>query len=195
VGDAAPAAPVPMFAPEAVPPAPAAATAAIAPPAATAPAAAVEAVGSMAATSSLPGDAEMPTWLQDPNEIDPASAGVIVQGSSALVIEDVTYLGGHPSMKRKRKKCVATLTHESFELSGGRNASLVLPWSEVTSIEAQNADEARFRINMRIASESTALVVQCTDGSTVLFEAHSCPKVALKGAIAQLVAGLSVIVI
>jgi hypothetical protein len=186
VGDAAPAAAVPMFAPEAVPPAPAAATPPITP---------AEAVGSMAATSSLPGDAEMPTWLQDPNEIDPASAGVIVQGSSALVIEDVTYLGGHPSLKRKRKKCVATLTHESFELSGGRNASLVLPWSEVTSIEAQNADEARFRINTRIASESTALVVQCTDGSTVLFEAHSCPKVALKGAIAQLVAGLSVIVI
>jgi hypothetical protein len=137
----------------------------------------------------------MPTWLQDPSEIDPASAGVIVQGSSALVIEDVTYLGGHPSLKRKRKKCVATLTHEHFELSGGRNTALVLPWSEVTSIEAQNADEARFRINTRIGSESTALVVQCTDGSTVLFEAHSCPKVALKGAIAQLVAGLPVIVI
>ena len=53
----------------------------------------------------------------------------------------------------------------------------------------------RVRKALIAARAGSLLVVQCTDGSTVLFEAHSCPKVALKGAIAQLVAGLSVIVI
>ena len=144
---------------------------------------------------ALPNDPSLPAWLQDPADQIAATGATILEGSSALVIEDVTYLGGHPSIKRRRKKCIATLTRGSIELSGGRGTSLDIPWTEVVSVEAQNADEARFRISTRIHNESTALVVQLRDGATVLFEAHDCPKVPLKGAIAQLVDGLGVVVV
>ena len=118
----------------------------------------------------------------------------MIGSESALVIENVTYLGGHPAAKRKRKKCIGTLTRQSIEVTG-RGVSILIPWSDVVSIEAQNPDEARFRISTRIQSESTALVVQQRDGATVLLEAHSCPKIPLQGAISQLVAGVGVVVV
>ncbi len=143
---------------------------------------------------ALPDDPSLPSWLQDPSEQVAATGATALDGSSALIIQDVTYLGGHPSIKRRRKKCIGTLTRTAVELSG-RGTSLEIPWTDVVSVEAQNADEARFRISTRIHSESTALVIQLRDGATVLLEAHDCPKVPLKGAIAQLVDGLGVVVV
>jgi hypothetical protein len=144
-------------------------------------------------TGALPPDASIPMWLQDP--ADQASAsGVVIESESALVIEDVTYIGGHPSAKRKRKKCIGTLTRTSIEITG-KGIDIVIPWTDVVSIEAQNPDEARFRISTRIQAESTAIVIQQRDGATVLLEAHSCPKVPLQGAIVQLVGGVGVVVV
>ena len=147
----------------------------------------------VASTGALPKDAALPEWLRDPAEQIPGAPGEIGD-DHALVIENVTYLGGHPSNKRKRKKCVGTITRQSVEVVG-RGVALTIPWSEVVSIEAQNPDEARFRISTRIQSESTALVIQQRDGSTVLLEAHSCPKIPLQGAISQLVGGAGVVVV
>ena len=145
-------------------------------------------------SGALPDDPSLPSWLQDPSEQFAATGASPLDASSALIIQDVTYLGGHPSIKRRRKKCIGTLTRNAVELSG-RGTSLEIPWSEVVSVEAQNADEARFRISTRIHSESTALVIQLRDGATVLLEAHDCPKVPLKGAVTQLVDGLGVVVV
>ena len=144
-------------------------------------------------TGALPPDASIPMWLQDPAHQASAS-GVVIKSESALVVEDVTYIGGHPSAKRKRKKCVGTLTRTSIEITG-KGIHIVIPWTDVVSIEAQNPDEARFRISTRIQAESTAIVIQQRDGATVLLEAHSCPKVPLQGAIVQLVDGVGVVVV
>jgi hypothetical protein len=143
---------------------------------------------------ALPSDPSLPAWLQDPSEQVAAAGATALDASSALIIQNVTYLGGHPTIKRRRKKCIGTLTRTAVELSG-RGTSLEIPWTDVVSVEAQNADEARFRISTRIQSESTALVIQLRDGATVLLEAHDCPKVPLKGAVAQLVDGLGVVVV
>ncbi len=144
-------------------------------------------------TGALPPDVVLPEWLEAPEE-RAARLDRPIDADSALVIEEVTYLGGHPDIKRKRKKCIGTVTCDAIEVSG-RGVAISIPWDQVVSIEAQNPDEARFRISTRIHSESTALVVQLRDGSTVLLEAHSCPKVPLQGAISQLVSGVGVVVV
>ncbi len=124
----------------------------------------------------------------DPSPSDGAAA-------AALVLEDVTYLGGYPGQGKKRKKCTARLTRDAVEVAGPNGLAFRVPWEVVRTIEAQNADEARFRMNTKVHRDATALVLECDQEVTVLLEARDCPTIPLRSAIAQLVDDLSVVVV
>jgi hypothetical protein len=112
-----------------------------------------------------------------------------------LELEDVVYLGGYPGQERKRKRCTATLGGEGFEVSGPGDLRFRISWSVVRTIEVQNADEARFRMNAKIHRDASALVIECDQDVTILLEARDCPTIALRSAIAQLMASLPVVVV
>jgi hypothetical protein len=114
---------------------------------------------------------------------------------AALVLEDVAYLGGYPGEARRRKRCVATLTREGIEVTGPHELSLRVSWEVVRTVEAQNADEARFRMNTKIHRDATALVVDCAQDVTIVLEARDCPTIPLRSAINSLVADLRVVVV
>jgi hypothetical protein len=124
-----------------------------------------------------------------------APIGELGPGTAALVLEDVTYLGGYPGQNKKRKKCTATLTRQAVEVAGPNGLAFRVPWDVVKTIEAQNADEARFRMNTKVHRDATALVLECDQEVTVLLEARDCPTIPLRGAIAQLVGDLPVVVV
>jgi len=115
--------------------------------------------------------------------------------STALVLEDVTYLGGYPGEPKKRKRCTATFTQEGIEVDGPTGLTFRVGWDVVNSIEAQNADEARFRMNTRIHRDASAVVVQCEQAVTLILEARDCPTLPLRSAIVQLVEELDVVVV
>ena len=115
--------------------------------------------------------------------------------STALVLEDVTYLGGYPGEPKKRKRCTTTFTQEGIEVDGPNGLAFRVGWDVVNSIEAQNADEARFRMNTRIHRDASAVVVQCEQAVTLILEARDCPTLPLRSAIVQLVDQLDVVVV
>lgn len=135
---------------------------------------------------------EMPALVASPHVAESPAAPT---GAAALVLEDVTYLGGYPGQNKKRKKCTATLTRDAVEVAGPNGLAFRVPWEVVRTIEAQNADEARFRMNTKVHRDATALVLECDQDVTVLLEARDCPTIPLRGAIAQLVDGLPVVVV
>jgi len=124
---------------------------------------------------------------QAPAAPSPAHAGAAPSGlGTSLVLEDVVYLGGHPSEAKKKKRCTATLTETEVLVDGPREMSITLPWSAVTSIEVQNSDEARFRMNLRVHRDASAVILLQRDGTKVLLEARDCPTIPLRSAIVQL---------
>lgn len=136
----------------------------------------------------------VPTIAPDPS-VDTVAHHAPEPTAAALVLEDVTYLGGYPGQPKKRKKCTATLTHDAVEFSGPGGIGFRVPWEVVRTIEAQNADEARFRINTKVHRDATALVLECDQDVTILLEARDCPTIPLRNAIAQLVTDLPVVVV
>ena len=72
------------------------------------------------------------------------------------MLEDVTYLGGYPGQAKRRKRCTATLTIQAVEVAGPNGLAFRVPWEVVRTIEAQNADEARFRMNTKVHRDATA---------------------------------------
>ena len=118
----------------------------------------------------------------------PAQAPAAAVGTS-LVLEDVVYLGGHPSEAKKKKRCTATLTEASVVVEGPSEMSFDVPWSGVASVEVQNSDEARFRMNLRVHRDASAVILTQHDGTKVLLEARDCPTIPLRSAIVQLLAG------
>jgi hypothetical protein len=115
--------------------------------------------------------------------------------SGALELEDVVYLGGYPGQTRRRKKCTAVLTHEAIEVAGPGDLRFRIAWDSVKTVEAQNSDEARFRMNTKIHRDSSALVVECEQSVTILLEARDCPTIPLRSAITQLLVDLPVVVV
>lgn len=113
----------------------------------------------------------------------------------SLELEDVTYLGGFPGQAKKRKRCTATLSDGGLDLSGPGGLSIRMGWDSVRTVEVQNSDEARFRMNTKIHRDASALVLECEHDVTVLLEARDCPTIALRSAIAQLLRGRSVSVV
>ncbi len=115
--------------------------------------------------------------------------------AAALELEDVVYLGGYPGQSKRRKKCVAGMSRAAVELSGPGDLHFRVGWDVVRTIEVQNADEARFRMNTKIHRDASALVIECDQGVTILLEARDCPTIALRSAISQLLDGLPVVVV
>ena len=115
--------------------------------------------------------------------------------AASLELEDVVYLGGYPGQSKRRKRCVVGMTNTGLELRGGGDLHFRLGWDVVRTIEVQNSDEARFRMNTRIHRDASALVVECEQGVTLLFEARDCPTIALRSAIGQLLADVPVAVV
>jgi hypothetical protein len=134
-----------------------------------------------------------------PPTLPAAVAGPVASRPSApmgtLELEDVVYLGGYPGQARRRKRCTAALGSEGLEVSGPGDLRFRISWSVVRSIQVQNADEARFRMNAKIHRDASALVVECDQDVTILLEARDCPTIALRSAIAQLMASLPVVVV
>lgn len=112
-----------------------------------------------------------------------------------LELEDVVYLGGYPGHTKKRKRCTATLSRSGLEVSGPGDLNFRIAWDGVRTIEIQNSDEARFRMNAKIHRDASALVVECDQGVSILLEARDCPTIALRSAISQLMADLPVVVV
>ncbi len=132
----------------------------------------------------------VPEPVQSPSEFAPN------EGSSAgLELEDVVYLGGYPGQTKKRKNCTAVLTRTGLEVVGPADLRFRMSWDSVTSVEPQNSDEARFRMNTKIHRDSSALVIECDQGITLLLEARDCSTVPLRSAITQLLSGLPVLVV
>ena len=125
--------------------------------------------------------AEAPAAPSEPQP-EPARSGL----GTSLVLEDVVYLGGHPSEAKKKKRCTATLTEAAVLVDGPGDMSIELPWSGVTSVEVQNSDEARFRMNLRVHRDASAVILSQQDGTKVLLEARDCPTIPLRSAIVQL---------
>ena len=105
------------------------------------------------------------------------------------------YLGGYPGHSKRRKKCVVGMSRTSLDLKGPGDLAFRVGWEVVRTIEVQNSDEARFRMNTKIHRDASALVVECEQGVTILLEARDCPTVALRSAIAQLLDGHPVVVV
>ena len=116
----------------------------------------------------------------------PAEVPLPAATGASLVLEDVVYLGGHPSEPKKKKRCTATLTDTGVVVEGPGEMSVAVPWSTVVSVESQNSDEARFRMNLRVHRDATAVIVTQHDGTKLLLEARDCPTIPLRSAIAQL---------
>lgn len=140
--------------------------------------------------------AEAPSWsLNDtplPGEGPALATPANEAGDSELVLHDVVYHGGYPGQTRKRKKCTAVLNANGLAVSGPAGPDFRLGWDVVTAIEAQNADEAKFRLNIRPKRNSTALVFDCQQGVAIVLEARDVPTLPLKGALNELLAGRAV---
>jgi hypothetical protein len=59
----------------------------------------------------------------------------------------------------------------------------------VRSIEAQNSDEAKFRLGVKAKRNSSVIVIECDQGVSIVLEAHEVPTMPLKGALHELLDG------
>jgi hypothetical protein len=130
----------------------------------------------------LPGDG--PPLASTPSE----------SGEQELVLRDVIYHGGYPGEPKRRKKCILVLGGAGIGVSGPAGPQVQIEWEHIRSIEAQNSDEAKFRLNLRTKRGSTTLVIDCDDESTVLVEARDVSTLPLRAAVAEMVAGRGVVV-
>jgi len=117
------------------------------------------------------------------------------EGSPALELEDVVYLSGYPGQTKRRKKCTVRMSREALELDGPGDMHFRVGWDVVRTIEVQNSDEARFRMNTKVHRDASALVIACDQDVSILLEARDCPTIALRSAMSQLLAGLAVVVV
>lgn len=109
-----------------------------------------------------------------------------------LTLEDVVYHGGYPGQTKRRKKCVAVLSGTGLSVSGPSGPEFTLRWETVRSIEAQNSDEAKFRLGVKAKRNSSVIVFECDQGVSIVLEAHEVPTMPLKGALHELLDGSSV---
>lgn len=106
-----------------------------------------------------------------------------------LTLEDVVYHGGYPGETKRRKRCVAVLNGSSLTVSGPSGPDFTIGWDSVRSVEAQNADEAKFRLGVKAKRNSSVIVFECDEGVSIVLEAHEVPTMPLKGALHELLDG------
>lgn len=140
--------------------------------------------------TSTSGQAAMPpvTSSQTPEDAPRRSASV-------LDIEEVNYLGGYPNFSRKKKKVSAVFSPESIVVKLSEADEIKVDWVDVQTIEIQNSDEARFRMNLKIHRNSSAVIIDCGNDVALRLEARDCPTIALRNAISELLAHQPVVVV
>jgi hypothetical protein len=126
-----------------------------------------------------------------PGDAPPLETGT-GDGGHELSLEGVTYHGGFPGHDKRRKKCTLLLNGDGLSVSGASGPEMSVAWSAVSHVEAQNSDEAKFRLNIKAKRNSSVLVVDCEDGSTIVLEAPDVATLALRSALTDIVAGHSV---
>lgn len=154
----------------------------------------------MPTASQVADHPDAPLWASPddrplPGDGPPLTGADSEQPAGQLTLEDVVYHGGYPGHTKRRKKCVAVLDPEGVSLESGSGPIFRLEWTVVKSVEAQNSDEAKFRIGVKAKRSSTVVVLDCEQGVTVVLEARDVPTVPLKGALHELLDGGSVTVI
>ena len=189
VGDTAASATATPAPPAAAPPV--AAPPAAAPPTAAPPAAAPQPPPAPAPATAAPEHPDARLWATTDDRPLPGDGPSLTGGDSGsppgeLTLEDVVYHGGYPGQTKKRKKCVAVLDARGFTINGPHGPDVHLDWAVVHSVEAQNSDEAKFRLGIKTKRSSTVLVLDCEQGVTVVVEAKGVPTVPLKGALHEL---------
>lgn len=133
----------------------------------------------------------MQAWFGPADGSESAAPG----SSRELELEDVVYLGGYPGQPKRRKRCTVSMSHNALELRGPGGLNLRIGWESVRSIEVQNSDEARFRMNTKVHRDASAVVLECESDVTLLLEARDCPTLPLRAAIGQLLTDVSVVVV
>ncbi len=146
-------------------------------------------------TEPQPTDGAPSTFSMSPPAPADEPVAAPIGRSATLELEDVVYLGGYPGQTKRRKKCTVTMSRSGLELTGPGDLAFRISWESVKTVEVQNSDEARFRMNTKIHRDASALVVECDQGVTILLEARDCPTIALRSAIGQLMADLPVVVV
>ncbi len=121
-----------------------------------------------------------------PGDGPPLARTTGATGSGELTLEDVVYHGGYPGQTKRRKKCVAVLDDSSLRVSGPNGPDFTLAWDTVRSVEAQNADEAKFRLGVKVRRNSSVIVFECDQGVSIVLEAHDVPTMPLKSALKEL---------
>ncbi|MFV0316315.1 MAG: hypothetical protein ACK5O2_05060 [Microthrixaceae bacterium] len=129
-----------------------------------------------------------------PGDGQPLGGSVEGGPGGELTLEDVVYHGGYPGHTKRRKKCVAVLDARGLSVSGPNGPDFSVPWDTVTSVEAQNADEAKFRLGVKVKRNSTVVVVECDQDVSIVLEAQDVPTVPLRNALHELLDGGTVAV-
>ena len=80
----------------------------------------------------------------------------------------------------------AVLDAQGLAVSGPNGPEFRLPWESIRSVEAQNSDEAKFRLGVKAKRNSTVVVFECDQGVSIVLEAHDVPTMPLKGALHEL---------
>ena len=137
-------------------PAPAAAPPPVAPPPTPAPAA----PAAPAPPTVAPEHPDARLWATTDDRPLPGDGPSLTGGDTGappgeLTLEDVVYHGGYPGQTRKRKKCVAVLDARGFTINGPHGPDVHLDWAVVHAVEAQNSDEAKFRLGIKTKRSST----------------------------------------
>ena len=104
-------------------------------------------------------------------------------------IPGVNYLGGHPSVKRKRKGGVMSFGPEGLRVrsAGVGRWDIQLDWQHSNSIDVQGPDEIMFSEALRIAPSSCVMIVEMTEGSRLFFEVVGRRPPSLRSEIAAVI--------
>jgi hypothetical protein len=101
--------------------------------------------------------------------------------------EDCAFLGGHPVHQRRRKTCTLLFERAGLLAATPRQGwHLHVPWHDVARLDVQGSDEIKFTHNQRVSSDSSVLVVDLVDGTTLLFEARRMRPATVRGAVAPI---------
>ncbi len=111
-----------------------------------------------------------------------------------LTLEDVVYHGGYPGETKRRKRCVAVLSGRGLDVSGPNGPDFSMGWESVRSVEAQNADEAKFRLGIKTKRNSSVIVLECDQDVSIILETRDVPTMPLKSALHELLDGGPVVV-
>lgn len=104
-------------------------------------------------------------------------------------LRSCVFLGGHPVHQRRRKNVLVVMRPGGLVITaGGHGWSVHVGWHEVRRLDIQGADEVKFTHNHRIDLNGSALVVELTDGSSLLVEVRGKRPATLRSGLAPIIA-------